>query len=73
MRHLTQAELRHLEARCFARIMAAVARGADQASPLGQRDSSRKGTAKGEMLIARRDARRNKTIRSLFHMRAVLS
>lgn len=58
MQHVTIEQLRHIESRAFAQIMASVQAAADAAMPVGQRDRSRRGTEKGELLIERRCARR---------------
>ena len=55
MRHLTQSELAHMEARSFAHIVAAIGRAAELASPVGQRDQSRQGTPKAARMMARRN------------------
>ena len=48
MQHVTIEQLRHIESRAFASILASIEAAADAVLPVGQRDRSRKGTGKGE-------------------------
>ena len=57
MQQMTIDQLRHIESRAFAQILASIEAAADAVLPVGQRDRSRRGTGKGDMLIERRCAR----------------
>lgn len=63
MQHVTIEQLRHIESRAFANILASIEAAADAVLPVGQRDRSRKGTDKGEALIKRRCDRRATAVR----------
>lgn len=58
MQQMTIEQLRHIESRAFAQILASIEAAADAVLPIGQRDRSRRGTDKGEALIKRRCDRR---------------
>ena len=63
MQQMTIEQLRHIESRAFAQILASIESAADAVLPVGQRDRSRRGTEKGELLIERRCERRVRAAR----------
>lgn len=63
MKPLTLDQARHITARTFAQIVASVARAAEAAHPVGQRDRTRRGNPAGDAMMERRAARRAKALR----------